>query len=370
MIMKIVRYFINVGLGIGIGAIFFIIVWSIYLLAALPENTPSNDPKQYEITASFLTTVAVTVSVIILWAIRNSITEREILPFFHTPDNPKAVRDEVVDELQSLPTREEIEALFPAPTKRFHKFEREELKPIEFAIIPRSKINLFLGIVYEIALWIVFIPCGVILIIINHFDFTGTIKYVLLGSIRKVIQLHRESKRYRVNNPAKLVKAKNPPVLYLRSFIDDEAENSDRFDQRTFEEKLVRYYGIYGPVVAVGRPLESTPPLGAFRLYFNEGLWRPGVLYLMHISQLVIIHAGFTTGTLWEIGAARLVLPCEKVRISFHGWQGFTPRNKDRYYDMFRCLLKQITDLQLPADIGENKTMCFEDNWKPRLYLD
>jgi hypothetical protein len=78
-----------------------------------------------------------------------------------------------------------------------------------------------------------------------------------------------------------------PPILYLRSFSEDIEGYSYKLIQKTPEEQLVSEYNYWGPVIAVGQPGERHPFLGALRIYFDDEVWRAGVLYLMSVSQLV-----------------------------------------------------------------------------------
>ncbi|MFC1536783.1 ankyrin repeat domain-containing protein, partial [Pseudomonadota bacterium] len=78
------------------------------------------------------------------------------------------------------------------------------------------------------------------------------------------------------------------PVLYLRSFIEDDSrEAEERFittlapQEGSFEAQKVEFLWELGPVVAVGQPGEKLPPLGALRTYFGHAEWQDGVSDLM-----------------------------------------------------------------------------------------
>jgi hypothetical protein len=93
-----------------------------------------------------------------------------------------------------------------------------------------------------------------------------------------------------------------PPVLYLRSFLQDERLPGT---SESFEQSLASVMGEVGPVIAVGRPGERLPPLGAARLYLSDEHWQPTVRDLMARSALTILRAGTSPGVLWEL--ARVV---------------------------------------------------------------
>jgi hypothetical protein len=100
-----------------------------------------------------------------------------------------------------------------------------------------------------------------------------------------------------------------PPVLYLRAFRQDKTAQRFR-GLHTREEHLVRGLSRVGPAVAVGRPEESTTPLGATRLYISDDDWQPVVTSLLGLASLVLLAVGRSPGIQWELKtAARVVAP-------------------------------------------------------------
>jgi hypothetical protein len=107
------------------------------------------------------------------------------------------------------------------------------------------------------------------------------------------------------------------PVLLLRSFADDGREvvklsSVTRFiltryltwDYSTFEELLVRVFSMCGPVIAIGRPGEVVPPLGAAREWLPHDAWQCRVRELLAEARLVVIVLGDMKGEdglTWEI---------------------------------------------------------------------
>ncbi len=106
---------------------------------------------------------------------------------------------------------------------------------------------------------------------------------------------------------------KRDPVLFLRSFKDDSAVKIiPRYaDKRNFvelinrniafDESIVAQLEQTGPVVAVGKPGEELPPLGALRMYLADDAWQARVLQLMQDSRLIVLLLGETLGLQWEI---------------------------------------------------------------------
>ena len=106
-----------------------------------------------------------------------------------------------------------------------------------------------------------------------------------------------------------------PPVLLLRSFADDERLIEVRVRVSTqrsgfenvliraerFEEVLARQLWSIGPVIAVGRPGEPLPLLGAARTYLPVDEWEPKVSSLMDQAALIIVVLGESAGLVWKI---------------------------------------------------------------------
>ena len=106
-----------------------------------------------------------------------------------------------------------------------------------------------------------------------------------------------------------------PPVVYLRSFEADSeiVLRPEGFWRRwmmifidyavTFspEQELAEVLNAVGPVIAIGKPGEALPELGAARLYVSDAEWRAKVIDMMDRSRLVIIRTGSTSNLRWEI---------------------------------------------------------------------
>jgi hypothetical protein len=124
---------------------------------------------------------------------------------------------------------------------------------------------------------------------------------------------------------------RRPAVLYLRSFLADGSYKKNAFFEsaasinplsvlirrRSYEEQLVEVVKRIGPVVAVGRPGEKLPELGASRLYLPNRVWKPRVRDLMAKARLVILRIGETPGVGWELSTAVELVDPEKFVIYF-----------------------------------------------------
>jgi hypothetical protein len=114
---------------------------------------------------------------------------------------------------------------------------------------------------------------------------------------------------------------RRPPVLYLRSFQDDPvaAEVPHREIGSWFgaadteEEQLAQVLSQIGPVVAIGKPGDLLPQLGASRMYVEDDEWQSTVRMLMAVSRLVVLRAKRTDGLFWEVEQAARRLRPEQI---------------------------------------------------------
>jgi hypothetical protein len=108
-----------------------------------------------------------------------------------------------------------------------------------------------------------------------------------------------------------------PPVLYLRSFMDDEADSQDTppminplGKMISDEQLLVDALKAVGPVICLGRQGEELPPLGAHRQYVADDHWQTTIQTAMQVASLVCFRLNTTPNLLWELREARrLVTP-------------------------------------------------------------
>jgi hypothetical protein len=118
-----------------------------------------------------------------------------------------------------------------------------------------------------------------------------------------------------------LARDARPPVLYLRAFADDTAaggvytRTALPVAPASEEEQLAHALNEIGPCVAVGRPGEALPALGASRTYVGDDHWKETVLRLMARARLVVFRAGATDGVLWEMYEAFRRLRPEQLLI-------------------------------------------------------
>lgn len=155
--------------------------------------------------------------------------------------------------------------------------------------------------------------------------------------------LYRRSRQHEARSAAQAM-ADDPraPVLYLRSFQDDGrmlvADEGGAVAQKLFgaltptsaEEELADTLERVGPVVAIGKPGEPLPELGAARLYVGHDVWQEEVNALMRQAALVVVRVGTSPGVLWEINQALEHLQRERLVLVLLGSAPLAPQIRER----------------------------------------
>jgi hypothetical protein len=157
----------------------------------------------------------------------------------------------------------------------------------------------------------------------------------------------------------RLAEDARPPILLLRAFADDNREvvTSTVWNTLgvpgtrgtwTFEEALCQVFETHGPVIAVGRPGEMVPPLGAARLWLEGDHWQEGVEDLLQECQRVVMIMGACRageGLAWE--AMRVLRPDIRSRLVLV----MPPVNESKARDIWEQF-RAVSNDSLPAYCG------------------
>ncbi|MFJ4950933.1 hypothetical protein [Streptomyces sp. NPDC088760] len=152
--------------------------------------------------------------------------------------------------------------------------------------------------------------------------------YTLLSGARQLAVLGRQHLSEVIQSPRDL--RSGSYSLYLRSFEDDlqrtmleQTEHRApgpgavlpdfRLSGLTEEEQLAEALKPVAPMVAVGRPGERLPLVGARRLYLPIDDWQDTVRDLMLRARLVVIAVGPGAGLQWEFSEAVRLLPARRL---------------------------------------------------------
>jgi hypothetical protein len=114
------------------------------------------------------------------------------------------------------------------------------------------------------------------------------------------------AKRYLQTSADSLLSSdKRRPILFLRSFEDDEKQqlktSEKSFLDFSLETRLAKHFGHFGPFIAIGSPQESVPQLGAARAVLSGHKWQSNVLSWIENASLIIMYAGKTHWVNWEL---------------------------------------------------------------------
>jgi hypothetical protein len=191
------------------------------------------------------------------------------------------------------------------------------------------------------------------------------IGFSLVGTVLGLIawRIWRRAQRNEAPDAVEAMAADpRPPVLYLRSFQDDGAPMLDdggstlarRFmallAPQSPEQELAIILGKVGPVVAIGKPGEPLPELGAARLYVDHSRWQAEVAALMSRAALVVVRVGASPGVLWEIDQALKVIPRQRLVLTVLGGAAVAPALAARLESELGQDLAAALPQPLPAD--------------------
>lgn len=207
----------------------------------------------------------------------------------------------------------------------------------------------------------------------------GVVGGMVTGAVSGVVvflgvSLIKYSKKLTAKESANsILKDKRHPVVYLRSFNSD-AEGA--FGAASFlpfglsdlvseEEYLAKALNDIGPVIAIGRPGEKLPQLGAVRKYVKDEHWQSEVSKLLENSRLVVIRIGLSKGILWEIDACMKLLKPKQLVL-------MVPKDLDQY-EVFKNNVNEIMRYPLPK-VNKKKAfragsinglIYFDKEWQP-----
>lgn len=155
------------------------------------------------------------------------------------------------------------------------------------------------------------------------------------------------------------------PVFYLRAF---------KMDGSPAEDRAVAEFRKVGPVIALGRPNEILPPLGAARFYVSHERWQTVVAEIARISQLVIWTTGSTEGLRWEINHLLENISPEKLVLWVHPQMSEFPggmladdwhAEKQNEWTEFLRAFGPLFPHPLPARLNDMEFICFDKDFVP-----
>ncbi len=210
-----------------------------------------------------------------------------------------------------------------------------------------------------------------------------------LITARLGFQLLRSGWKYDVVSAEQLLaRDPRPPVVYLRSFEADSELvlrpavfwsklTNVLFDYMvTFspEQELAEILNRVGPVIAIGKPGEPLPELGAARLYVSDADWKDKVTDMIARSRLVVIRTGSTPNLQWEIEQTMARVPRRQILLVSLGDAKKTAPFDQYFEQRFGPVIKSTTAVDAPIyikliSIGKymhGRIISFDESLQPR----
>jgi tetratricopeptide (TPR) repeat protein len=162
------------------------------------------------------------------------------------------------------------------------------------------------------------------------------------------------------------------PILFLRPFALDALpvapmegrwsllKVASWFDKRTFEELLSQTFERLGPVIAIGRPGEEVPALGAAREYADDASWRGLVLDRARAAQLVIMEVDASPGMEWELANVPGIVGLQRLLILLPPGEDLFAERSAAWYDRWAAL--RTRHGFLPEVSADTAAVLFDDD--------
>ncbi|MEO8663789.1 MAG: hypothetical protein ABI693_35365, partial [Bryobacteraceae bacterium] len=115
----------------------------------------------------------------------------------------------------------------------------------------------------------------------------------------------RARRYFQISADSLLAVDKRAPILFLRSFTDDErvkyGNSQNALLDFSLETRLANHFSHFGPFIAVGSPQEAIPQPGAARVILSDDEWQSRVLGWMEGANLIVMYCGTTKWVNWEL---------------------------------------------------------------------
>lgn len=145
------------------------------------------------------------------------------------------------------------------------------------------------------------------------------------------------------------------PILGLYRLLTGQNEDNPLDSSKpSAEQFFISLLDPLGPVIAIGRPGERTPPVGAARMYLGDE-WKDVVQDLLKKSQLILMFAGTTTHFGWELQKVFRNDPFVPTILILPFFQRYRQSEVDRFVSMFA----EATGLQLSSDLRKTRAAYF-----------
>ncbi len=201
----------------------------------------------------------------------------------------------------------------------------------------------------------------------------GLVYIVLIGAPLAVLRRRTSQARQRSAETALQKSGAKRPIFYLRSFaLDDQVgrpsilELMSNVQPANPEQAMIRVARRCGPVLAIGRPGERLPALGAARFYVSDDLWQEKVADVATVAQLVVWASGTTQGLEWEITHLVRSLAPEKLILWPHPQLlDLDANEREAQWSAFIDGLGTLFPKPLPKPLGDTQFFAFDKDFTP-----
>ncbi len=200
------------------------------------------------------------------------------------------------------------------------------------------------------------------------FDYVTPLSNSLAWGLLILVAFRQRQRRMATPVDKLLSRDDRPICIYLRSFRDD----GHRMDRATWwrelfswfhellgdtrEQRLARVVRKFGPFVAIGRPGEELPELGAVRCYVDDEHWQLLVADLISKANLVMLQGGETPGLRWELQTFTAEIMPQNALIFLPLRLTHKQADRDQTYNAFHAWGHELLPRGLPVRIPDN---CF-----------
>ena len=119
------------------------------------------------------------------------------------------------------------------------------------------------------------------------------------------------------------------------------------------EGEVVARFARVGPVIAIGRPGEPLPPVGAARFYTSEANWKQKIGEVCAAAQYVVWVTGTSPGLAWELSHILESVPKDRVIVVAHPqWLSRSAAQREAEWGRFQSALGALFPMRLPVPLG------------------
>jgi hypothetical protein len=184
--------------------------------------------------------------------------------------------------------------------------------------------------------------------------------------------LVRMRRYFQIDADALLRVDQRSPILFLRSFEDDEkltfAQSGQALFDYSLETRLSRHFIHFGPFIAIGAPSEELPMPGAARIRLSDADWQAQVRRWMASAQVILMYCGNTFWVNWELAMLARKGYLHKVIVLFPPRRGWAQRTKKLIDDIQKRLTGVKAALGDTRWAGATATLQPEKNLRALLF--